>query len=42
LAIKAVAGHQGIDLHYVCSVLDTHSVPVPEEIARLVESASKW
>jgi len=42
LAVKAVAGHNGVDLSYLCSVLDAHSVPVPDQIARLVEAASKW
>jgi|GEM_PF-5104066 len=42
LAQRSVAENQQADLYFLCSVLDTYGVAVPEEIARLIGNVSRW
>jgi hypothetical protein len=42
LAQKAFAADSHPDLYFLCSVLDTYSVDVPEDVARLIGAVSRW
>jgi hypothetical protein len=42
LAQKAIATSSHPDLYFLCSVLDTYSVAVPEDVARLIGAVSRW
>jgi len=42
LAQKSLAETPQADLFFLCSLLDAHGVAVPGDVARRIESQSRW
>jgi hypothetical protein len=41
-AQRAIAASPDPNLYFLCSVLDSYGVAVPEDVARLIDAVSRW